>query len=180
MNGKSYGKLRYATAEETERLAKGETIDGVSEMPKVGDFEVPIWGSAPRPELLPRYRLMWFDVPYEAGTIEVVAYDAEGKEAARESVCTAGEPDHLEVIWANEDEKPEELCYMTVRVVDKNGILCPYADNLITYEGDGFVATANGDAACLDSFVAPQMHAFAGQCTFILKKGWKGSFSIGD
>ena len=180
VNGKSYGKLRYATAEETERLAKGETIDGVSEMPKVGDFEVPIWGSAPRPELLPRYRLMWFDVPYEAGTIEVVAYDAEGKEAARESVCTAGEPDHLEVIWANEDEKPEELCYMTVRVVDKNGILCPYADNLITYEGDGFVATANGDAACLDSFVAPQMHAFAGQCTFILKKGWKGSFSIGD
>ncbi len=178
VNGKSYGKLRFATAEETARLAKGETIEGVSQMPKVADFEVPVWGSAPRPELLPRYRLMWFDVPYEAGEITVVAYDEEGKEAARETIQTAGEPDHLEIVWANEDEQPEELCYMPVRVVDKAGNLCPKANNLIAYKGDGFVAAANGDAACLDSFVEPQMHAFAGQCTFIVRKGSKGEFRM--
>ena len=180
VNGKSYGKLRFATKEESERLAKGEIIEGVSRMPEVGEFEVPEWGSAPRPELLPRYRLMWFDVPYEAGEITVVAYDENGKEAARETIKTAGEPDHLEVIWANESENPEELCYMTVKVVDKDGNLCPKANNLISYEGEGFVAAANGDAACLDSFVEPQMHAFAGQCTFILKKGWKGKFVLKD
>ena len=178
VNGKSYGKLRHATAGETELLAKGETIEGVSAMPKVGDFVPPVWGSAPRPELLPRYRLMWFDVPYEAGEITVVAYDENGKEAARESVYTAGEPDHLEVVWANEKENPEELCYMTVKVVDKKGRLCPKANNLIRYEGDGFVAAANGDAACLDSFVEPQMHAFAGQCTFIILKNSKGIFRM--
>ena len=150
VNGKSYGKLRFATPEETERLAKGEIIKGVSPMPQVGTFDVPEWGSQPRPELLPRYRLMWFDVPYKKGKIEVVAYDANGKEAARESICTAGKPHHLEV----------------------------FADNLITYKGDGFVAAANGDAACLDSFVEPKMHAFAGQCTFILKKGYNGTFKI--
>ena len=178
VNGKSYGRLRHATAGETERLAKGERIEGVSEMPEVGEFEVPEWGSAPRPELLPRYRLMWFDVPYEAGEMIVVAYDANGKEAARETIRTAGEPDHLEVTWANEEENPEELCYMTVRVVDKAGRLCPNANNLIRYEGDGFIAAANGDAACLDSFVKPQMHAFAGQCTFIVKKGYKGKYVL--
>ena len=178
VNGKSYGKLRFATPEETEKLANGNPIEGVSPMPQVAEFEVPVWGSAPRPELLPRYRLMWFDVPYAKGQIEVVAYDAEGKEAAREAVKTAGKPHHLEVIWANESENPEELCYMTVRVVDKKGNLCPFANNLITYKGDGFVAAANGDAACLDSFVEPQMHAFAGQCTFILKKGYNGKFKI--
>ena len=178
VNGKSYGKLRHATAEETELLAKGEVIEGVSRMPEVGEFEVPVWGSAPRPELLPRYRLMWFDVPFEAGQIEVVAYDANGKEAAREIIKTAGAPDHLDVVWANKDENPEELCYMTVRVVDKAGNLCPDANNLIVYEGEGFVATANGDAACLDSFVEPQMHAFHGQCTFIIRKGAKGSFRM--
>ena len=180
VNGKSYGKLRHATPEETERLAQGETIEGVSTMPKVGDFVPPVWGSAPRPELLPRYRLMWFDIPFEAGKIEVVAYDENGKEAARETIRTAGEPHHLDIVWANKAEKPEELCYITVRVVDKDGNLCPFANNLIKYNGEGFVATANGDAACLDSFVEPQMHAFAGQCTFILKKGWKGKFSIED
>ncbi len=178
VNGKSYGKLRFATADETERLAKGEMIEGVSAMPKSGDFVPPVWGSAPRPELLPRYRLMWFDVPFEAGEITVVAYDEKGKEMARESVKTAGEPDHLEVIWANEEENPEELCYMTVKVVDKDGNLCPKANNLIRYEGDGFVAAANGDAACLDSFVEPHMHAFAGQCTFIIRKGTEGSFRM--
>ncbi len=178
VNGKSYGKLRFATKEESERLAKGEIIEGVSRMPEVGEFEVPEWGSAPRPELLPRYRLMWFDVPYEAGEITVVAYDENGKEAARETIKTAGEPDHLEVIRANESENPEELCYMTVKVVDKDGNLCPKANNLISYEGEGFVAAANGDAACLDSFVEPQMHAFAGQCSFIIKKGAKGSFRM--
>ena len=176
VNGKSYGKLRFATKEETERLAQGETIEGVSRMPKVAEFEVPEWGSAPRPELLPRYRLMWFDVPYEAGEMTIVAYDANGKEAARETIKTAGEPDHLEVVWANEEENPEELCYYTIRVVDKDGNLCPNANNLIRYEGEGFIATANGDAACLESFVKPQMHAFAGQCTFIIRKGAKGSF----
>ena len=179
VNGKSYGKLRFATPEETELMAKGERLEAnVSQMPKVGDFVPPVWGSAPRPELLPRYRLMWFDVPFEAGEITVVAYDADGKEMARESVKTAGEPDHLEVIWANEEENPEELCYMTVKVVDKDGNLCPKANNLIRYEGDGFVAAANGDAACLDSFVEPQMHAFAGQCTFIIRKGTEGSFRM--
>ncbi len=179
VNGKSYGKLRHATAEETELMAKGERLEAnVSQMPKVAEFEVPEWGSAPRPELLPRYRLMWFDVPYKKGKIEVVAYDKDGKIAARETVRTAGKPHHLEVIWANEKENPEELCYMTVRVVDKKGNLCPFADNLIQYEGEGFVAAANGDAACLDSFVEPQMHAFAGQCTFIIKKGSKGKFKI--
>lgn len=180
VNGKSYGKLRFATKEESERLAKGEIIEGVSRMPEVGEFEVPVWGSAPRPELLPRYRLMWFDVPYEAGEITVVAYDENGQEAAHETIKTAGEPDHLEVIWANESENPEELCYMTVKVVDKDGNLCPKANNLISYEGEGFVAAANGDAACLDSFVEPKMHAFAGQCTFILKKDWKGKFVLKD
>ena len=177
VNGKSYGKLRFATPEETERLAKGEQVEGVSRMPKVAEFEVPVWGSAPRPELLPRYRLMWHDVAYEAGEITVVAYDANGKETARETIRTAGEPDHLEAVWANKDENPEELCYMTVRVVDKDGNLCPKANDLIAYEGDGFIAAANGDAACLDSFVEPRMHAFAGQCTFIVRKGSHGTFS---
>ena len=178
VNGTSYGKLHFASKEEAQRIKNGEIIEGVSKMPEVGQFEVPWWGSKPQPEQLTRYRLMWFDVPFEAGEITVVAYDENGNEVDRTSIKTAGEPDHLEIIWANEKENPEELCYYTIRVVDKDGNLCPNANNLIKYNGTNFVASANGDATCLDSFVQPQMHAFAGQCTFILRKGWKGSFSM--
>jgi beta-galactosidase len=63
-------------------------------------------------------------------------------------------------------------------VVDRKGNLCPFANNLISYEGEGFVAAANGDATCLDSFVQPKMHAFAGQCTLIIRKGAKGTFRM--
>lgn len=189
VNGKSFGRLRHATPEETEQLAKGDLSvtlpqpEGskaarVSQMPQVGKFEIPEWGSAPRPELLPRYRLMWFDVPYKKGKIEVVAYDANGKEAARETIRTAGKPHHLVVECANAGENPDELYYMTVKVVDRKGNLCPFANNLISYEGEGFVAAANGDATCLDSFTEPKMHAFAGQCTFIIRKGAKGNFRM--
>ena len=189
VNGKSFGRLRHATPEETEQLAKGDLSvtlpqpEGnkaarVSQMPQVGKFEIPEWGSAPRPELLPRYRLMWFDVPYKKGKIEVVAYDKNGKEAARETIRTASKPHHLVVECANAGENPEELYYMTVKVVDRKGNLCPFANNLISYEGEGFVAAANGDATCLDSFTEPQMHAFAGQCTFIIRKGSKGNFRM--
>ncbi len=176
VNGKSYGRLRHATAEECARLKAGETIPGVSAMPQTGSFEIPEWGSAPCPELLPRYRLMWFDIPYKKGKIEVVAYDKDGKKAARQVIRTAGKPHHLVIEWANRDEDPEELCYYTVKVVDKQGNLCPFADHLIRYEGDGFVGAANGDATSLDSFVKPEMHAFAGQCTFIIKRGCRGRF----
>lgn len=189
VNGKSFGRLRHATAQETEQLAKGDLSvtlpqpEGskaarVSQMPQVGKFEIPEWGSAPRPELLPRYRLMWFDVPYKKGKIEVVAYDTNGKEAARQTIRTAGKPHHLVVECANAGENPDELYYMTVKVVDRKGNLCPFANNLISYEGEGFVAAANGDATCLDSFITPQMHAFAGQCTFIIRKGAKGNFKM--
>ena len=178
VNGKSYGKLRHATPEETEQIANGKIIAGVSPMPPVDEFTPPEWGSAPRPELLPRYRLMWYDIPWKKGKVEVVAYDANGKKTATQTIRTAGKPHHLELLWANENENPEELCYITVRVVDKKGNLCPNANNLITYEGDGFVAAANGDAACLDSFTQKKMHAFAGQCTFILRRNYNGKFIL--
>ncbi len=171
VNGKSQGRLRFATRDETDRLRRGEYIEGVSTMPDVGSFAIPDWGTAPRPELLPRYRLMWHDVPFEAGELKVVAYAADGSVAAEESVHTADAPHHLQADWANEHEGADELAYLTVSVRDKDGNLCCDAAPLIAIQTDGctFVAAANGDSRSLDSFVQPQMHAFAGQCTFIVK-----------
>ena len=171
VNGKSQGKLRFATREEAAHMAAGEQIEGVSAMPPVGKFAIPDWGTAPRPELLPRYRLMWQDVPYEAGELKVVAYDAEGRTAAEQIIRTAGPAHHLQVEWANQDEGAEELAYITVSVRDHEGNLCCDAEPLISLETNGctFVAAANGDARSLDSFVKPEMHAFRGQCTFIVR-----------
>ena len=55
---------------------------------------------------------------------------------------------------------------MTVKIVDKDGNLCPDAANLVTFSCTGaasFKCVANGDSTCLESFVEPRMHAFHGQ-----------------
>ena len=121
-----------------------------------------------------RYRLMWKDVSYEPGTVLVVAYDENGKEAGRDSVVTAGTPAKLasEASFVSDD-----LSFITVSVLDKAGIPVPTADNPISVRVRGrglrFKAIANGDATCLESFLQPQMHLFSGKLTVIVERTGK-------
>lgn len=114
-----------------------------------------------------RYRLMWKDVVYKPGNIKVVAYDAEGKVAAEETVRTAGKPDHLVLEADRKVIQPDgkDLSYVTVKVVDKEGNLCPEASNELNFKVTGagvFKAVANGDATNLEIFHLPHMKAFSG------------------
>ena len=117
---------------------------------------------------------MWMDVPYEPGEVKVVAYDASGKPAEEKVVRTSGKPHHLEVI-ADRDQLTadgKDLAYITVRVVDKDGNLCPADNRLVnfTVKGAGrYRAAANGDATSLDLFHLPKMPAFSGQLTAIVQ-----------
>lgn len=121
-----------------------------------------------------RYRLMWMDVAYEPGDIKVVAYDESGKAVAEKMVQTAGKPHHLELVPDRTKIMADgkDLVYVTVRVVDKNGILCPNDQSLVKFSAEGagrYRASANGDATCLDLFHLPKMHMFNGQLTVILQ-----------
>jgi len=118
--------------------------------------------------LLHRNRLMWMDVKYEPGIVEVVAYDEEGNPALKRRVKTAGKPHHLE-LSADRDAiiaDGKDLSYITVSVVDKDGNLCPLADNQLNFEVSGagiFKAVCNGDATSLEMFHLPTMKAFSGK-----------------
>ena len=153
VNGKSYGKQRKLDAKTALSLKEKDAL----------------W-------LQRRYRLMWMDVPYEAGELKVVAYDKDGRPAEEKIVRTAGKPHHLEVVadrmQLTADGK--DLAYITVRVVDKDGNLCPADNRLVTFSVKGagtYRAAANGDATCLDLFHLPRMHAFSGQLTAIVQSG---------
>jgi beta-galactosidase len=123
-----------------------------------------------------RYRLMWKDVKYEAGTIKVVAYDQAGKAMAEEEIRTAGKPDHL-VLEADRKELTadgKDLSYVTIKVVDKDGNLCPDAANEIGFRVTGagkFKVTANGDASNLELFHLPHMKAFQGMLVATVQSG---------
>ena len=123
-----------------------------------------------------RYRLMWMDTKYEPGTLKVVAYDKDGNAVAEEEVHTAGKPHHIELV-SNRNELTadgKDLAYVTVKVVDKDGNLCPTDSRLIHFSVKGagkFRAVANGDPTNLEQFHLPKMHAFHGMLTAIVQAG---------
>lgn len=121
-----------------------------------------------------RYRLMWNDVVYQKGELRVVAYDAEGNVAASESVRTAGKPYalHLECDRTSIARDGEDLAYVTVSVVDKDGNTVPTDTREVfaSVSGAGeFRAIANGDPCSLELFHHPHMHLFAGKLTVIVR-----------
>ena len=160
VNGKSQGVRRKVT----------------DYAPTDGDQEAEVEG---------RYRLMWKDVVYEPGEVTVVAFDADGNEAARETVRTAGKPARIVAepsMGTAVMEKGEgKLMYVTVSLTDRDGNPVPDATNLIKFKVRGksvrFRAVANGDATCLEPFQEPQMHLFSGKLSVILESTGKAGRS---
>lgn len=120
-----------------------------------------------------RYRLMWMDTKYEPGTVKVIAYDKDGNAVAEKEMKTAGKPYRIE-LTADRDKimaDGKDLSFVTVKIVDKDGNLCPTAANEITFKvkGKGYYrAGANGDPTSLESFQAPHMKVFSGMMTAIV------------
>ena len=117
---------------------------------------------------LDRYRLRWNDVVYQPGELKVVAYDRNGAAALTKTVRTAGAPAKVTL----EKRRFGKLLFVTAKIVDANGTLCPdAADNLSVSCGRGlrFKAICNGDATSLESFVEPHMKAFHGQLVAIFE-----------
>lgn len=123
-----------------------------------------------------RYRLMWMDTQYVPGTVRVVAYDENGNAVAERAVSTAGKPYRIELKVDRQaiSADGEDMAFVTVSVVDKDGNLCPDATNEIRFKAKGagsFHAAANGDPSSLESFQEPHMHLFHGMLTAIVKAG---------
>ncbi|UOR05446.1 DUF4982 domain-containing protein [Hymenobacter aerilatus] len=125
-------------------------------------------------DLRTRNRLMWNDVQYQPGSIKVVAYDAQGKAVAEETVRTAGKPHHIRLVADRTQlaADGQDQAYITARVEDAQGNLCPDATEQLRFKVSGagsFRAIGNGDPTSLESFQAPQMHAFHGQLVAIVQ-----------
>lgn len=121
-----------------------------------------------------RYRLMWMDVKYEPGIVKVVAFGKDGRPVAEKTVVTAGkpyklilEPDRVTIAADGND-----ISFVTVSVVDRNGNLCPTATEQLKFsvKGNGtFRAACNGDATSLEQFHLPTMKTFSGKLVVLVQ-----------
>ena len=134
------------------------------------DGSVPCLGE----KAMKRFRLMWNEVTYQPGEIKVVAYDAEGNAVAEKTVRTAGKASAIRLTPDRDVLKAdgEDLCYLNVSLVDKDGNPVPADSRLVKVKVSGagsFKAIANGDPTCLEPFQQPQMHLFSGQLTVLVQ-----------
>jgi beta-galactosidase len=130
------------------------------------------------------YRLEWYDVKYQPGTLKVVAYK-NGKRWATDEMKTTGPAAKL-TMQADRSRiaaDGQDLSFITVTVADKHGLLVPRSNNHIkfTVEGPGeIVATDNGDATSFENFQAPEHSAYNGLALVIVraKTGQPGQFTV--
>ncbi|MBR0024041.1 MAG: DUF4982 domain-containing protein [Muribaculaceae bacterium] len=123
---------------------------------------------------LDRYRLRWRDVVYEPGEIKVVVYDENGKKAGEKTVKTAGKPKRLQLDADRSvlNADGNDLAFITVSLVDKNGTLLPDADDDLQFSVEGagtFRGVCNGDATSLQVMTKPQMKLFHGQLVVVVQ-----------
>ena len=151
---------------------------------------------------LDRYRLRWNNVKYEPGEIRVVTYNQYGDKVGEDVKRTAGEPAQMKFSVETPDHEPiacmvegctdehnvllnadgNDLAFITVSLLDKDGNECPLADDELTFEVKGagtFKAACNGDATSLDSFTQPHMRLFSGKLVIVVQsKAQKGDIIL--
>ena len=105
-----------------------------------------------------------------------------GKQMVTEEVRTASAPAKIALVADRKSiaADGDNLSFITVRIEDKNGNLCPLADNLVRFkvEGAGRIAGVdNGNPATEESFQADHRKAFNGLALLIVRSkrgdfGW--------
>ncbi len=130
------------------------------------------------------YRLRWDDVVYEPGTLKVVTYK-NGRKWATDTMKTAGQPAKLDLEPDRRKIRADgrDLSFVTVRVMDKDGVIAPRASDRIHFEIGGpgeIVATDNGDPTSFELFQSHDRNAFNGLCMVIVrgKAGEPGRISL--
>ena len=123
------------------------------------------------------YRIVWDDVVYRPGTLKAVAYK-DGQVWAETEIQTAGKPATaaLEV-----DFDGEEMTFVTARILDGAGREVPTADNLLTFKVSGpgaLVATDAGDPTSHTPFRSPEIKAFGGLCSAIVRRTGPGAITV--
>jgi len=113
------------------------------------------------------------DVPYEPGTLLVSAY-AGGKQIARRKLETVGQPAglHLAVDCKRITSSRNELAYVTVKILDKNGRLVPDAVHVVRAAVTGpveLVAFGNANPRGVASFRQPVAKTWHGRALAVLR-----------
>lgn len=166
LNGKSLGRKKF-TEKKTGNGYTYQTVDG-----KDGHQNL----------------YMTWEVPYQEGTLEAIAYDKNGnkieKTQGRSVVKTTGKKANLSAKVDRDKITADgkDLAYVEVDVTDAEGNIVPNAEDRVTFkvEGNGeLVGVDNGSSPDHDSYKANNKRAFSGKVLAIVRATKEaGSFTV--
>lgn len=122
-------------------------------------------------------------VRFEPGVVEAVSR-RDGKEVKRTSIRTAGAPYAVRLTPDRSVIKAagKDLSYVTAEIVDRDGNVCPTADNGIEFivTGPGRnVGVDNGSQTSIERFKADHRNAFNGKALVIIEStGTPGDITV--
>ena len=115
--------------------------------------------------------VMW-RVPFKAGTLKAVSRK-NGKTVLEKEIRTAGKPAYVRLFFdkskSANDKKP--VLFITAKIVDKNGVIVPDADNLINFSvsrNAKIIGTDNGFEADTLSLKNPSRKAWKGKALVLV------------
>ncbi|WP_152285435.1 glycoside hydrolase family 2 TIM barrel-domain containing protein [Flavicella marina] len=161
----------YTNCDEAELFVNGKSFGKKTKGKDLSEILVDFLRYEPK-TFKSKYRLSWM-VPYTPGNIKVVGYK-DGKKITEETIHTAGKPAKIDLSVDRKviDADGNDLAYVTIKILDKNGNICPNADNLVNFsirgKGD-IIAVDNGNQISLESFIEPKRKAFNGMCLAVIK-----------
>lgn len=112
-------------------------------------------------------------VPFEAGTLKAISRK-EGKDVLSKEIKTSGKPAKI-VLEADRNSisaDGKDLSFITLKILDADGNIVPYADNMVQFDvqGAGFIAGLdNGNPVSHESFKGNTRKAFHGLALIILQ-----------
>ncbi len=114
-----------------------------------------------------------FEVPYQSGELKAIASE-NGKEVASRVLKTSGEPASIRLVADRNAIKADrnDLSFVTIEVIDKNGMVVPDAAAKVklTLTGNGeLAATGNADPKDMESVNKPAIKTFKGKAQAILR-----------
>ncbi|HBN62934.1 MAG TPA: glycoside hydrolase family 2, partial [Porphyromonadaceae bacterium] len=119
-----------------------------------------------------KYHASW-RVDFTPGTVKAVSRK-DGRIVATDEIRTAGEPYRIRLTPDRSSIKADgnDLSYVLVEILDKDGNLCPWADNLVTFDVTGSgrnEGVDNGSPISLERFKDNKRKAFYGKAMLIVR-----------
>ena len=133
-------------------------------------------------DICSKYRLMWFEVPYEPGELKAVFY-RNGKRLGETSVRTAGAPAALAAkVEPKLTADADELAWVQVDALDAKGVRNPSAMNRVRFRLDGpgkILGVGNGNAHAFEAFTKTESHPmFYGKVVAVVRRDGPGALKL--